>query len=159
MYKKVQYFKDYMKESTINNYGIQYIPSYDEDRTYINAYINEKNIGSIIFQEIMEAYEYEFSDDISEYEFDNLFTEDVIIKLEHLEVIDEFKGKGISKELIEKGLGVMVDMGYTQFYLNASPMGFKGLSKNSLVKLYEKCGFITFLDQGGNALMRLIIKK
>ena len=38
-------------------------------------------------------------------------------------------------------------------YLNASPMGFDGLSLEDLTGFYEKFGFKVIKEQGGNNLM------
>ena len=46
--------------------------------------------------------------------------------------------------------------GYNQFYLNASPMGFKGLGTMDLVEFYKKFGFKELLNQGHNVLMGVV---
>ena len=51
---------------------------------------------------------------------------------------------------------LMKNNGYNQFYLNASPMGFKGLSTMDLVDFYKKFGFKELLNQGHNVLMGVV---
>jgi hypothetical protein len=54
---------------------------------------------------------------------------------------------------MKRGIGLMKKNGYKQFYLNASPMGFKGFGTIDLVDFYKKFGFKELLNQGHNVLM------
>jgi len=47
---------------------------------------------------------------------------------------------------------------YKEIYLNASPMGFKGLQLDDLVKFYEHFGFKEILHQGHNVQMLLSLR-
>ena len=53
-------------------------------------------------------------------------------------------------------MGLMKGNGYNQFYLNASPIGFKGLGAMDLVYFYKKFGFKELLNQGHNVLMGVV---
>ena len=125
----------------------------EEDRTTISI----NGIGEVV---LVETYpEYEFLDDVDEDALEelNLSTEDVIGKIEHLEIKDKFKGQGYAKLLMKKAIAVAKEKGLMPLYLNASPMGSKryGLDVDDLTGFYESLGFEVFLQQGGNNLMIL----
>lgn len=123
----------------------------EEDRTTIIL----KNIGKVVLVETFP--EYEFMEDITEDELVELGLSegDMIGKIEHLEINDDYKGKGYAKLLMEKAIEIAKDNGLMPIYLNASPMGTKGLGLYDLTKFYEKFGFRVFKKQGGNNLMIL----
>jgi len=125
----------------------------EEDRTTISI----NGIGEVV---LVETYpEYEFLDDVGEDGLEelNLSTEDMIGKIEHLEIEDEFKGQGYAKLLMKKAIAVAKEKGLMPLYLNASPMGSKkdGLDIDDLTGFYESLGFEVFLQQDGNNLMIL----
>lgn len=130
----------------------------DEDRTEIAAVIDGSKVGSITTEILFDAYQYEFDDVFTWEEFEELYPDDNIVKIEHLEVDDDFKGEGIASMLLNKMFEYMKGNGEKQFYLNASPMGFRGLNLNNLVGFYKRYGFEVIKHQGGNSLMRMIIK-
>lgn len=148
--KSVRNFKSFT-ESLIN---IVYKKTIDEDRTTITAYDGTTKVGSIIIEILYNAY-YEFDDVLDEDEFDELYPDNEIVKIEHIEVLDTYKNKGIGSDLMKRGIKLMKSKGYEQFYLNASPMGFSGLDTQDLVDFYEKFGFRILLDQGHNVLMSI----
>ena len=148
-----------------NNPDIRYvnggnIPKFDiksregeEDRTTISL----KGIGEVILVETFP--EYEFTEDVDEYTLNDLGLSegDMIGKIEHIEIKDEYKGKGYAKLLIKKAIELAKEKGLMPLYLNASPMGSKryGLSLEDLTGFYESFGFKVFLNQGNNNLMIL----
>jgi len=132
---------------------VKYFTEEDEDRITITAIYEENKIGSVTSEILFGGYSYEFDDVFTEDEFDNMFPDDYIVKLEHIEVNDNFKGTGIGTQLIDKMMKMMRSSGYSQFYLNASPMGFSGLRLNGLTDLYKKFGFKEIKHQGHNVLM------
>lgn len=99
-----------------------------------------------------------FEDEITDEEYEEIFPNDNFLKIEHLEVNDKYKGMGYAKLLMKKILQFAKSNNYKQIYLNASPMGSKGLGISDLVGFYKKFGFKTFLDQGNNHLMILNLK-
>jgi GNAT superfamily N-acetyltransferase len=123
----------------------------EEDRIKISI----KGIGEIILVETTP--EYEFLEDIGEDGLEelNLNEDDLIGKIEHIEIADNFKGKGYAKILMNKAIAVAKEKGLMPLYLNASPMGFKGLNTTDLTAFYESFGFEVFLYQGHNNLMIL----
>jgi GNAT superfamily N-acetyltransferase len=135
---------------------IMYKKSVDEDRTTITAYINNKKVGSLSIEVLFDAYEYEFDDVFDEDTFNELYPDSSIVKIEHIEVDDNYKNSGIGSELMKRGMELMRKNGYNQFYLNASPMGFKGLETVDLVNFYKKFGFKELLNQGHNVLMGVL---
>lgn len=143
--------------TTENVSNIKYKISKDEDRTTITGFIDGDKVGSITFDILFDAYQYEFEDDFDEDDFDKMFPHDVIVKIEHIEIEDDYKNEGIGTELMKYGMEIMKKKGYKQFYLNASPMGFSGLRISDLIKFYKKFKFKVILNQGNNALMKLVL--
>jgi N-acetylglutamate synthase-like GNAT family acetyltransferase len=125
----------------------------EEDRTTISL----KGIGEIVLVETFP--EYEFTEDIDEDTLNDLGLSegDMIGKIEHIEIKDEYKGKGYAKLLMKKAIELAKQKGLMPLYLNASPMGSKryGLSLEDLTDFYESFGFKVFLNQGNNNLMIL----
>lgn len=123
----------------------------DDERIIISL----QNIGEVILAETTP--EYEFLEDIGEDALNDMELEpdDFIGKIEHLEVNDEFKGKGYGKVLMDEAIKYAKTNQMFPLYLNASPMGSSGLDSTNLEGFYEKFGFETFLNQGHNKLMIL----
>jgi GNAT superfamily N-acetyltransferase len=145
--------REYLNESLTN---ITYKKSVDEDRTKIIAYINKNKVGSLTMEILFDAYEYEFEDVFDEDTFNEIYTNEEIVKIEHIEVDDNYKNFGIGTELMKRGMSLMKKNGYNQFYLNASPMGFNGLDTMNLVNFYKKFGFEELLNQRHNVLMGVV---
>lgn len=123
----------------------------DEDRTEISI----KGIGEVI---LTGTYpEYEFIDDVDEETLEELGVEegDMIGKIEHIKINDEYKGQGYAKLLMTKAIEEAKEKGLMPLYLNASPMGNRGLDIDDLTAFYETFGFKVFLEQGNNNLMIL----
>jgi len=133
---------------------IKFKTSSHEDHTSIDAYLNDNKIGSLYMEELF-GYNYEFDDVFSEEEFGKIFPKDRIIKISHVTINKEYRNLGVGSKLMEKALKLMRSKGFDQFYLNASPMGDRGLSLGDLVSFYKKFGFKEWLNQGGNVLMYL----
>lgn len=117
----------------------------NEDRVEINLISNGNVVGNIILDFVMGGY-WEFEDEMSEDRYDEIFPDDKFVKIEHIEVKDEYKGRGFAKQLMNKAIEYAKKMGETVIYLNASPMGFSGLSINDLVGFYKSFGFKTIID-------------
>jgi ribosomal protein S18 acetylase RimI-like enzyme/predicted nucleotidyltransferase len=127
----------------------------DEDTFYILAKAKGLEVGYIICDEMVNAYYY-FDGDISQDEYDEIFPEDKFVRINWLKVVDGHRGQGIAKFLIQKAIDKIKSLGYSQVFLNASPVNDgSNLPLNDLVALYESFGFKTFKHQGGNALMVL----
>lgn len=142
-------FKEYLNEKQ----SIKFKKSKNEDRTTIEAWIDGVKAGSGVIDIAFQVYDYEFYDMMSEDDFWEKFDDDTFVKFEHLEVADEFKGKGIGSAIIEQLIKEAKKTKIKVWYLNASPMGYKGLKLKDLTKFYKKFGFKTFLNQGGNEIM------
>jgi len=56
---------------------------------------------------------------------------------------------------MEEGIKQAKKKGWENLYLNASPMGFRGLDLDSLTKFYEKFGFKVIKYDKNNNLMLL----
>lgn len=153
MIDKVKNFKQFMNEN-VNN--ITFKKSVDEDRTTITAYINNNKVGSLSMEILFDAYQYEFEDVFDEDTFNEMYPDSEIVKIEHIEVDDNYKNSGVGSELMKRGMELMKKNGYNQFYLNASPMGFNGLGTMDLVDFYKKFGFKELLNQGHNVLMGVV---
>jgi GNAT superfamily N-acetyltransferase len=146
--------EEYLNEKL--NDIIYYKKTVDEDRTTITAYVNNKKVGLLSMEILFDAYRYEFEDVFDEYSFSELYPDSEIVKIEHIEVNDDYKNSGIGSQLMKRGMELMKKNGYNQFYLNASPMGFKGLNTMDLVDFYKKFGFKELINQGHNVLMGVV---
>jgi len=156
----MEFIKDAIRGCLNENVDtITFKKSVDEDTTTLRAYINNKEVGSISMEILFNAYQYEFEDVFDEHTFDKLYPGNEIVKITHIVVNDEYKNFGIGSKLMERGMKLMKKNGYNQFYLNASPMGFKGLGTTALVNFYKKFGFKELLNQGHNVLMGVIFDK
>ena len=122
----------------------------NEDRVKIEI----PEIGYVILTHTTP--EYEFSEDISEEEMEELGldSQDFIGKIEHLYINPKSRGEGNAKLLMQKVIQYAEKKGMTPIYLNASPIqAERGLGLDDLTKFYEKFGFETFKKQGQNNLM------
>lgn len=144
----------YIKTFNESKNTIEYKYKYDgEDNYEVEAYDGDKKIGVVVAEVLFDLHIYEFGDDFDEDEIYNIFPDDIIIKIDYMDVKDGYKGSGVGKELMKRIIMKMKEEGYEQFYLNASPMGFSGLPLDVLVNFYEKFGFKILKDQGNNVLM------
>jgi len=150
--------REYILKENVLTDNITFKKFVDEDRTTLTAYNNNNNskVGSLSMEILFDAYQYEFDDVFDEDTFDELYPDIEIVKIEHIEVDDNYKNFGVGSELMQRGMELMKKSGYNQFYLNASPMGFKGLGTMDLVEFYKKFGFKELLNQGHNVLMGVV---
>lgn len=136
---------------------IQFTTDVVDDYVTINAIKNRTVIGKISIEFVFDAYR-EFEDlihkgEMTDQEYESIFTNDRFVKIDYLNVIDSEKGKGYAKQLMEKAISYAKEHGETVMYLNASPMGFKGLNINDLTGFYNRFGFQTLVDSGHNVEM------
>ena len=101
MIDKVKSFNQFVNENVSN---ITYKKSVDEDRTTITAFINNKKVGSLSMGVLFDAYQYEFDDVFDEDTFDEIYPDSEIVKIEHIEVDDNYKNSGIGSELMKRGI-------------------------------------------------------
>ncbi len=122
----------------------------DEDRTTISS-----PYGSVVITETSPKYE--FTEDLTPEEFGGVGVDedDFIAKIEHIEVNPGSRGQGYGTALMEEAMKELSKRNISNIYLNASPMGFGGLSLQDLTAFYEKFGFNIMKNQGGNNLMWL----
>ena len=117
----------------------------NEERTEISS-----PYGTVV---ITETYpRYEFLEDMSPEEFEalGLDEDEMIAKIEHIEVDPEKRGQGFGTALMKEAMKEIAKRGMKYIYINASPMGFGGLALNDLTSFYEKFGFQVIKGQGGN---------
>lgn len=137
----------------LNNSSFKY--RRNEDEININAFHDNKLIAKLTMEDMQNAYWY-FENEISEEQYYELFPDDRFMNIQSLEVSDpRMRGEGIAKELMVRAIAKAKQLGYKQIFLNASPMGNKGLNLPSLTSFYESLGFKPFLHQGDNTLMIL----
>jgi len=137
-------------EELINNdINFTYHEEDDGDRTVIIGYINGKEIGSIVITFEFDAY-WQFEDEMDEDSYLEIFPNDSFAKIETLEILDEYKGLGYAKHLMTEAIAYIKNKGEKVIYLNASPMGFKGLNIDNLVNFYKTFGFKTIVDKYRN---------
>ena len=127
----------------------------DGDRITIKEYFRKEEIGKIILTVIYEPCEYELKDDFNEDFCNDLFKDDMIFKIEHIEGDDDYNNLGVGKKLMKNAIYYVKKQKKSQIYLNASPIGFSGLQIKELINFYKKFGFKVIKDQGHNALMLL----
>ena len=126
----------------------QFNYEHDEERTTISS-----PYGSVT---ITETYpRYEFVDDLSNEEFEGIGIDEdePIFKIEHIEIKADSRGQGYGTALMQEAMKELSRRRAGYVYLNASPMGFQGLSLNDLTSFYEKFGFNVIKGQGSNNLM------
>ena len=137
--------------SEIKKESIKFKKTAEDEYTTISI----PNIGKVIIVETTPGYE--FLEDIGEDKLSEmgLAEDDLIGKIEHLEIKDFYKGQGYAKLLMEEAIKFARKNSLMPLYLNASPIGYKGLDSTELTNFYKKFGFTVFLDQGHNKLMIL----
>ena len=120
----------------------------DDERTTISS-----PYGSVVITETSPRYE--FVEDLTSEEFEEIGVDedDFISKIEHIEINPNNRGQGYGTALMEEAMKALSKRNSNYIYLNASPMGFDGLSLSDLTKFYEKFGFNVIKEQGGNNLM------
>lgn len=130
-----------------DEYDVEIINTDDDDYIYISK--NGEKKAYLSYDYLFDSsLEYEFEGtDINPYD---IFDGDVV-KLSHLETYE--KGIGLGKKIMSLFMD-KVEKEVDHVYLNASPMGFDGLSLTSLVGFYKKFGFVEILNQGHNVLMK-----
>lgn len=110
------------------------------DEFYFQARFKGQQIGYAVCK-IKKNAEQQMDWLFTSDEYKTLFPDDKFIELTWLNVYEDFRGKGVSKVLLEKVIERVKSMGYNQIYLNASPIEGNGLEMNELVNLYKKFGF------------------
>lgn len=144
-------------EGVMNELIFDYNEDEDGDRVTISAIKNGNVVGRVIIGFIFDAYR-EFEDliesgEFTEKEYYKIFPNDTFAQIEYLDVVDNEKGKGYAKQLMETAMNHIKSKGESVVYLNASPMGFTGLNINNLVGFYKSFGFQELVDSGHNVEM------
>jgi predicted acetyltransferase len=124
----------------------------DEDRIKYIIKNNGVIMSELVTELLFDSYEYEFSDFMSEEKFDEYYPKEIVVKIDYIKTETDYLRNGAATKLMEYMLENMKENGYSQFFLNASPMGFD-IDTDSLVNFYKKFGFEILLDQGHNVLM------
>ena len=133
------------------NENLKIITTKKED--YITITLREETnfIGSCYLDIKVHSYWY-FEDDISEEEYNKLFTEDMFLHIENLAINIKYRGKGYAKKLVGLAIDKANELGIKRVFLNAYHISMnKDLPR--LIRLYESFGFKVFLHQGDNDLM------
>jgi GNAT superfamily N-acetyltransferase len=128
----------------------------NNDTLTIEAFIDNNKIGEITIGFVINGF-WMFEGELSEEEYGKYFPDDSFIRIEDVKVYDKYKGKGYSKNIIQKALDFIKE-NYSDtsvVYLNASPMGYSGLSIEPLVRLYKSFGFKTIISYPQNKEMIL----
>lgn len=112
----------------------------DEDRITISGFLNKKNIGYIILEDVINGY-WMFEEVMNEDDYYELFPDDRFYIIEVIKVFDNHQGGGYGKELMGKAIEYVKSNNGDRIYLNASPMGNRGLGIDDLVQFYKKFGF------------------
>lgn len=126
----------------------------DEDRLVIEASLNGTIVARATLEMLNDGYGFDLED------FDDVKPLDrskPIMKLESILVINAHKGQGLGKLMMEEIIEETRKRGFEQMFLNASPMGWTGLTHSGLVAFYKKFGFEEIENQGGNTIMGALI--
>jgi len=112
-----------------------------------------KEVGYAILDMLIEPeHEFVFAPDEGKYsdeEIEQHFPDDFISKLEHLEVLPEFRQKGNGKKLMDAVVNYVKKRGVNTLFLIASPIGFEPkISLDNLSKFYSSYGFKVIKDYG-----------
>jgi GNAT superfamily N-acetyltransferase len=128
----------------------EFVKTIDDERI---TFTTKDGKGSVTVTE--STPQLELVDDISEAQLKKLGLDedDFISKIEDIQVDKIQQGKGVGTELMDRVIKEVLETGHDFVYLNASPMGNRGLSLNDLTKFYEKFGFKVIKKQGENNLM------
>jgi len=121
----------------------------DDERTIIS--LANKGSGSYT-----ESYpKYEFSEDLTDDDFNKLGIDEdeLITKIDDLSVNEDELNKGNGRKIMDRIIDDVIKNGNDFVYLNASPMGSKGLNLNDLTDFYKDYGFKVLINQGGNNQM------
>ena len=138
----------------VNNTKFKLVKDNKDEFAYEAIYEGEV-IGKVLMDTIYDLETY-FDDDFSEEEIENIFHDDNVFVIEWLEVPDDYyKGAGVGRALMNKAIEFAKKKGYSQIYLNASPIGNQGLNTKDLTRWYGTFGFKPILDQGHNVQMLL----
>lgn len=120
--------------------GLHFTEFEDEDRMTIILMQNKEIIGKVIIEHIFSGYR-EFEDVMDEDDYYDVFGGDEFFQIEHIEVYKAYAGGGYGKLLMNKAIEYVKSKGGEIIYLNASPIGHRGLDLPNLVAFYEKFGF------------------
>lgn len=148
--KNIQTFEKY--KENLSPIQFKTVKDDDGDRTTIELYVGDIYVGNVIYEIITNAYWY-FDNDFSEEEYDVMFPDDILVRIEHIKVEDQFKGKKYGQLLMTECIRQIRKLKIKKAYLNASPMDSLGLRLTQLVNFYEKFGFKILLQEGHNTQM------
>ena len=131
-----------------------------EDEIVIQAINDSLIIGNISIGFLSSAY-WKFEDDFSEEQYDAMFPNDTLAEIAWLEIKTlQHRGEGIAKKLMTLAIANIKKLGYSEIYLNASPIArAQGLILSDLVDFYKSFGFKEILHQGNNVQMLCQLNK
>jgi GNAT superfamily N-acetyltransferase len=114
---------------------------YDDDKLNFLLYEDGCVCGSVEIEVLYESYDYEFMNILSELEFAKEFRDEPIVKISRIEVEPMHRGKGIATYLLSEVFKRLRLAGFTQWFLNASPLDENGPNLIQLESFYNKYGF------------------
>jgi len=115
---------------------------FDYDKIYYIIHEDNCEVGRAEIEILYDSYEYEFTSVLSKIEFSQEFRDEPIVKISRLEVDVQHREKGIATYLLNESFKNLRLAGYTQWFLNASPLDQNGPSLFQLEKFYAKFGFL-----------------
>jgi len=115
---------------------------FDYDKIYYVFYEDDCEVGRAEIEVLYDSYDYEFTGVLSEIEFLQEFRNEPIVKISRLEVDTHHRGKGVATYLLNESFKNLRLAGYTQWFLNASPLDQNGPSLFQLENFYTKFGFL-----------------
>ena len=87
--------------------GIEYVMKSDEesDEIRVESFYKGVKIGDAIAKLLFGDFYYEFDDVMGEDDVYDLFPDDSLVKIEHVEVSKQYRGSGVAKEMMNRLLG------------------------------------------------------
>ena len=112
-----------------------------DDKLFFLLHMDDCVCGSVEIEVLYESYEYEFMSILSELEFAKEFRNEPIVKISRVEVDPLYRANGIATYLLTEAFKRLRLAGFTQWFLNASPLDENGPSLFQLESFYSKFGF------------------
>ncbi len=112
----------------------------NSNKVLISAYYNNDKIAELSLSFVINGYDFVADDGVSKEEYIQMFPQDKFALIGNLEILNH-RYKGVAKELMKRAIAKSKQQGFDKMYLNAIPMGSKGLSLANLVGFYKSFGF------------------
>lgn len=114
---------------------------FDDDLFDFTLYVNDEEVGRLEIEALYDSYLYEFSNVLSNEEFLKEFRDEPIVKIARLEIDEKFRKNGYASYLLTESFKKLRLAGFTQWFLNASPLDDNAMTLEHLEEFYGRFGF------------------